>query len=411
MEDCTYTAEVMWDGAGEGARIFEFSAVNGDAMRLTPAANGKMVFAINKGGLVESVSGPALRKGEWATVQVMFEGNTASLYHNGRLVGKNTRMNLRPDSIRATKCYLGRGEKGGFYGGLIGRFTVHSVALVDQAPPVPDPAVFEAPPMFVSPDSLVLSAQSGSDPLGVVEYWFDEQGGGWNSGWTKETKVYLDNRNSAWPMRYRVRMRDKNRNETRFSQPVLAAGFPKGSNVLVVGPEAPAVIEAENHFAAVPSRSGDAAWEKSNAPAGFVGTGYMAVPDRGRVNSPFSDSAARLDYALNFTKVGRYFVWFRANGNNDGGASIHAGLGLKSDTWGTDLRTGSGRYAWTRSPAFKVRKAGNHLFSIWMREDGAMIDRLIFVADQGYEPSPERRAPDQVMIGEGPPESPLQIAR
>jgi len=118
-----------------------------------------------------------------------------------------------------------------------------------------------------------------------------------------------------------------------------------------------------------------------------------------------------LDYGRHFTTPCRYFLWLRANGNNDGGGSIHAGFDLKAAPWGTNLRTGHGRYAWTRSPAFQVEKPGGYLFSIWMREDGAMMDRLIVTADEGYEPSPDQRAPDKTMIGEGPPSTPPAVAR
>jgi hypothetical protein len=411
MANCTYTAEVMWDGAGEGTRIFEFAAANGDAVCLTPAAAGKMVFAIRKGDLVESVSAPALKKGVWTTVQVMMDGDTASLFVNGAKAGEKTGMKLRPDSIRATHCYLGRGLKGDFFGGSIGRFAVHSVALVDKAPPSPDPAAFEMAPMFTSPGSLVMTAKPGSDPLGVVEYWFEEEGGKWNSGWTSEPTVHLEGRNAARPLLYRVKMRDKGGNETGFSEPARSGGFPKDTRILTVGSGAPAVIEAENHFAAVPAIDGTTVWEKRADVAGFAGEGFMAVPDRGVVNEPFSAAAARLDYAVQFTRPGRYFLWVRGNGNNDGGASIHAGFGLKAADWGLNLRTGNGRYAWTRSPAFQIDKPGTYLFSIWMREDGAMMDRLIFTSSESFEPSPDQRAPDNVMTGEGPSESSLHTAR
>jgi hypothetical protein len=411
MANCTYTAEVMWDGAAEGTRIFEFAAANGDLLGLTPASGGRMVFVIRKGETVESVSAPALKKGVWTTVQVMMDGDTASLYVNGARAGEKTGMKLRPDSIRATSCYLGRGGKGGFFGGLIRRFTIHSVALVDKAPPVPNPAVFEMPPMFTSPGSLVMTAKPGSDPLGIVEYWFEEEGGKWNSGWTRDTTLYLDNRNAAKPLFYRMKMRDKCGNETRFSESVRSGGFSKDVRVLAVTPNAPAVIEAEHCFASAAASDGTTVWEKRTDVPGFAGEGFMAVPDRGMVNEPFQTTAARLDYATHFSKPGQYFLWTRAHGNNDGGASIHAGFGLRSAPWGTNLRTGNGRYAWTRSPAFQIDKPGGYLFSIWMREDGAMVDRFIFTADEAFEPSADERAPDNAMIGKGPSASPLTPAR
>jgi hypothetical protein len=325
---------------------------------------------------------------------------------NGSKAGEKANMTLRPDSIRATRCYLGRGADGNFFGGSIGRFMVHSVALVDSEPPSPDPAAFELAPMFVAPCSLVMSSKVGSDPLGVVEYWFEEEGGRWNSGWTAEPRVQLNKRDASRPLLYRVKMRDKSGNETKFSGPTRAGGFPKDTRILVVSPGTPAVLEAESYFASVPSGDGSMTWEKRGDVTGFVGTGYMAVPDRGKANDPFDAAAARLDYAMNFTKPGRYYLWLRASGNNDGGASIHAGIGLQTEEWGLRIHTGHGRFAWTRSPAFTIAKPGNHLFSIWMHEDGAMMDRLVLTSDKNYEPSPEERADDQVMIGEGSPEGP-----
>ncbi len=406
MGDCTYTAEVMWDGAAESARILEFANPNGDVVCLTPSVNGKLSFAIRKGTLVEGLTAPAIAKNVWTTVQVILAGKTASLLVNGTKVAERKNMTLTPGSVRASQCYLGRGLKGGYFGGLIGRFTVHSVALADQEPPTPDPAAFELPPMFTSPGTLVMTARRGADPLGVVEYWFEEEGGKWNSGWTKEPTVRIDNRNAAKPLLYRVRMRDKCGNETKFSEAARAAGFSKDTKILNVTPDAPAVIEAEHCVATVPSSDGSIEWEKQTNPAGFAGEGSMATPDRGAVNDPFSPTAARLDYALNFTRKGRYFLWIRANGNNDGGASIHAGFGLKPEDWGLNLRTGNGRYAWTRTKPIQIDTPGTYLFSIWMREDGAMVDRFLFTANEKYEPSPDQRAPDNTMIGEGPAETP-----
>ena len=403
MAGCTYTVEVLWDGVAGDSRIFEFAAANGDAVSLIPAIKGRMVFAIRKGALVEMVTAPALPKRVWTTVQVMVDGKTASLHVNGTRAGEKTHMTLRPDSIRADRCYLGRGTDGNFFGGSIGRFTVHSVALVDSAPPTPDPAGFELAPMFASPGSLVMISKAGSDPLGVVEYWFEEEGGRWNSGWTSSPRVQLDKRDASRPLLYRVKMRDKSGNETKFSEATRAGGFPKDTRVLVVNPGAPAVLEAENYFASIPSSDGSMAWEKRSDVTGFAGSGFMAVPDRGKLNDPFDATAARLDYAMNFTKPGRYFLWFRASGNNDGGASIHAGLGLQTEAWGLKIRTGHGRFAWTRSPAFTVSKPGNHLFSIWMHEDGAMMDRVLVTSESKYEPTPDQRDADKVMTGEGSP--------
>lgn len=133
MGNCTYTAGFRWDGGSDGARVFEFANPNGDAMWLSPSEKDRMVFAIRKGTTVEQAAfARPLKKGVWVTAQVILNGPRAILVVNGLKVAENTHMTLRPDSIRATQCYLGRGLKGGYFGGKIDRFTVHSVAVAAE---------------------------------------------------------------------------------------------------------------------------------------------------------------------------------------------------------------------------------------------------------------------------------------
>ena len=133
MRNCTYTVDFKWDGGG-GARIFEFGNPGGDAMWLSPSEKGKLIFAIRKGNVVEQVSAPAVKKGVWMTVRVVVGGSRAILFVDGKMAADNAKMTLAPDSVRATECYLGRGLKGGYFGGMIDRFTIHSVAVVDAVP-------------------------------------------------------------------------------------------------------------------------------------------------------------------------------------------------------------------------------------------------------------------------------------
>jgi hypothetical protein len=136
MSECTYTAEINWDGARDGERIFEFSNASGDQVFLSPSMGGKLVFAIRKDNRVEEVTGPALARNVWTTVQVICNGSGALLIVDGAKVAERA-MTLRPDSFRADRAYLGRGIKGDYFGGLIGRFTVHAAALIDRTPSTP----------------------------------------------------------------------------------------------------------------------------------------------------------------------------------------------------------------------------------------------------------------------------------
>jgi Family of unknown function (DUF6055)/Concanavalin A-like lectin/glucanases superfamily len=404
LRQATYTACFNWNGNSPDAKVFAFAGADGSELSLSPSLNGKMVFRIRADGGTAELSAPAPRAGTWVEVRVVLDAPDALLQVNRTTVATSRTMTLRPDAVSADRGYLGRGADGGWFGGMIGRFTVHKIPLVDKVPPMPDPAAFELAPSFVAPHTLLMIAAPGEDPLGSVEYWFEEQGGRWNSGWTKERIVRLDGRDASRPLHYRVRMRDLNGNEGAWSKPALSGGHPPGTTVHRVGDDPPAVIEAEHPMRAVASADGTSVWQLASEPAGFTGEGFMAVPDRGRVNDPFRPDAARLDYALHFAGTGRHFLWVRASGNNDGGQSIHAGLGLDPGAWGLKARTGFGRFTWTRLPPLEVTAAGDHVLSLWMHEDGAMIDRLLLTRDPDYEPSPKDA--DGTMTGTGPPATP-----
>jgi hypothetical protein len=404
LGDCTYTVEVKWDGGADDARIFECSNAAGDAMGLFPARQGKLLFAMRKGEVVETVSAPPLPKNQWTKVQVMVNGSTATLLVDGKKVGENTALTLRPESIAATELYLGRGRKGGFFGGSIGSFTVHCVALNDTSPPAPDPAAFASAPLFVTPDTLTMTAAPGTDPLGNVEYLFEEQGGAWKSDWQKANAITIGDKDWSRPAHYRVKMRDALGNETRFSPSVPAEGRPTDVAVYGVDDGDPTVIEAEqmSRNTAVDG----VRWELMTARSGFVGKGCMQVPDKGASpHEPPCSKAPRLDYLVDFAKPGRHFVWLRGFAVNPAGDSLHMGLDLKLD-WGKNVGVGGTGFVWSGPRPFDVVKPGLHTFSVWAREDGTILDRILFTRDGAYVPDPDTRSPKRELIGAGPPASP-----
>ncbi|NIQ73957.1 MAG: hypothetical protein GWN80_00020, partial [Gammaproteobacteria bacterium] len=81
----------------------------------------------------------------------------------------------------------------------------------DTDPPTPNPATFASPPAAVSDTEITMTATTGSDTTGPVEYFFDEisgNPGGTDSGWTTDP-VYNDTGLTAGTQyTYTVQMRD-----------------------------------------------------------------------------------------------------------------------------------------------------------------------------------------------------------
>ncbi len=151
------------------------------------------------------------------------------------------------------------------------------------------------------------------------------------------------------------------------------------------------VIEAE-HFQSSTSASGHL-WVPTNNVAGFVGDAAMAaMPNSGTTisaNAPTTSPA--LNYQVQFAHAGNYKFWVRgwaATGSDD---SIYVGVDgvAVSMTYAT-----KGSWSWKSVPV-TITNPGPHQVSVWMREDGAYVDRLLLTTNKTFTPT-----------GNGPAESP-----
>ncbi|MEM7391530.1 MAG: carbohydrate-binding protein, partial [Verrucomicrobiota bacterium] len=126
-----------------------------------------------------------------------------------------------------------------------------TTAPPDTTPPTPDPASFAAPPAAVDSHTISMTALTGTDPSGPVEYDFEETSGnpgGTDSGWQTSTN-YVDT--GLAPNRlytYTVRMRDAEGNPGMASAPAAVSTtdpsqMPFGGPALAI----PGTIEAEDY--------------------------------------------------------------------------------------------------------------------------------------------------------------------
>lgn len=95
-------------------------------------------------------------------------------------------------------------------------------------------------------------------------------------------------------------------------------------------------------------------------------------------------------YSINFSSPGTYYVWARmscASGSDD---SIHVGLNGNPVTYGGHGINGcskDGAWTWINEIStgarvqIEVPSAGVHTFSIWMREDGTIVDKIYLTTD------------------------------
>ncbi len=161
------------------------------------------------------------------------------------------------------------------------------------------------------------------------------------------------------------------------------------------------VIEGE-HPDKVIDRSGHT-WAFGTTPTGFAGTGFMqSVPDNGAtVNTNYATTATEMQYRVSFTTVGTYNVWVRGHNDDGGDNSFHVGLDGPVDTADRMNMSKNNQWLWTNktldppNATIAVTTPGVHTVSVWMREDGFRLDRLVLTTSSGFTPS-----------GVGPAESP-----
>jgi hypothetical protein len=159
-------------------------------------------------------------------------------------------------------------------------------------------------------------------------------------------------------------------------------------------------IEAEHYT--INNPQGGHQWNFVISPFGYSDEGAMeATPDSGtNQDTAYAANSPRLDFLVNFVKTGTHYVWVRGYGKDGSSDSCHAGLDGQEISSCDRLINFSTFYSWHRETmdgpdaTFNVSTAGIHVFNIWMREDGFVIDKIVLTSNITYAP-----------VGSGPAES------
>jgi hypothetical protein len=150
------------------------------------------------------------------------------------------------------------------------------------------------------------------------------------------------------------------------------------------------VMEAE-HFIRNFGRDGHT-WQTQTSLPGATDPGYLsAAPDTDLRFTTVNSGNPQLDYTINFTTTGTYYVWLRGYAPNAAGDSIYVGLNDQP----VITLTGFAPRMWSwanHSPqeipvTIEITGTGEHVLHLWMREDGLRIDRLLLTTNSGYQPT------------------------
>ena len=141
LDDFTIALWVKVSERVNWARIFDFGTGTDNYMFLTPqfaggADAGRMRFSIRtpSGGEQAITASEEIREDKWTHVAVTLSGTTGRLYLDGRLVGMNESMTIKPSDLGlTTQNYLGRSQyPDPLLKGLLDDFCICARALDEQ---------------------------------------------------------------------------------------------------------------------------------------------------------------------------------------------------------------------------------------------------------------------------------------
>ena len=134
------------------------------------------------------------------------------------------------------------------------------------------------------------------------------------------------------------------------------------------------VMEAEHDTSIVGSIDDWTAITDSSASGGGSNNAMQSLPNDGTAYATFDSSAAHLDYLINVPTGGNYYVHIRDYGATSSDDSVYVSI---DDGSTTQTVTAGRTLDWKSSPGTLAIASGLHTVTVWDREDGAEIDKIV----------------------------------
>jgi hypothetical protein len=142
----------------------------------------------------------------------------------------------------------------------------------------------------------------------------------------------------------------------------------------------------------ITARNGEA-WEPVLS-SSYAGGQALQPPDQGRFFGTDAPSQSpQVDYNIDFSSAGTYYLWVRGVGPLITADSLHAGLDGLLQSGSDDIGSLTSSLGWLQKTmdgpvaTLSVATPGIHTLNLWVREDGVIIDRLLLTTDPSYRPS------------------------
>jgi hypothetical protein len=137
------------------------------------------------------------------------------------------------------------------------------------------------------------------------------------------------------------------------------------------------VMEAEHYTSTSASTDTWTLVTDANAVGGAADNAIQTLPNDGTAYATFNSAAARVDYLVAAPSAGNYYVHLRDYGATSSDDSVYVSIDGGSTT---QVVTAGRTLDWKTSPGTLSIPAGLHTVTIWNREDGIEIDRIVVSA-------------------------------